>query len=138
MVEFAGYSMPLQYPDASISESTKHTRSCVSLFDVSHMLQTEIYGKDRVHFLESLTTADISGLGKNRGTLSVFTNDKGGIRDDLILSNTNNETIYMVSNAGCIDKDLPYLQVFLKLLFIYFNKLFSDKRSSMATIWQRC
>lgn len=59
--------------------------------------------------MESLTTADVEGLAPNSGTLSVFTNENGGIKDDLILSKTDKDYIYMVTNAGCIDKDLPYL-----------------------------
>ncbi|KIH45557.1 hypothetical protein ANCDUO_24402, partial [Ancylostoma duodenale] len=46
MVPFAGYEMPVQYPDLNIQESCKHTRNHVSIFDVSHMLQTHITGKD--------------------------------------------------------------------------------------------
>lgn len=65
----------------------------------------------REQFMESLTTADIDQLSTNTGALSVFTNEKGGILDDLILSKTDDDSIYVVTNAGCIDKDLPYLQV---------------------------
>ncbi|PAV72448.1 hypothetical protein WR25_02635 [Diploscapter pachys] len=103
LVPFAGYEMPVQYADLSISESSIHTRKHVSIFDVSHMLQTHITGKDRVAFIESLTTADVQGLKPNSGTLS-------GIKDDLIVTKTDKDFIYMVTNAGCIDKDLPYLQ----------------------------
>ncbi|KAI1720476.1 aminomethyltransferase folate-binding domain-containing protein [Ditylenchus destructor] len=110
MVPFAGFSMPVQYSDLSIGDSAKHTRSHVSIFDVSHMLQTEIRGKHREQFMESLTTADIDQLSTNTGALSVFTNEKGGILDDLILSKTDDDSIYVVTNAECIDKDLPYLQ----------------------------
>lgn len=102
--------MPVQYTDLNIQESSRHTRQHLSIFDVSHMLQTHITGKDRVAFIESLTTADVEGLTENSGTLSVFTNEKGGIMDDLIVSKTDLNYIYMVTNAGCIDKDLPYLQ----------------------------
>ncbi|CAL2045324.1 hypothetical protein CAEBREN_09331 [Caenorhabditis brenneri] len=110
LVEFAGYDMPTQYGDLSIKESTIHTRKHVSLFDVSHMLQTHITGADRVAFIESLTTADVQGLNENSGTLSVFTNEKGGIKDDLIIMKTDKDFLFLVTNAGCIDKDLPYLQ----------------------------
>jgi glycine cleavage system aminomethyltransferase T len=61
-------------------------------------------------------TADIQGLNENQGTLSVFTNERGGIRDDLIVTKTPDGYIYMVTNAGCIDKDLPYLQVCATIL----------------------
>ena len=47
MVSFAGYEMPVQYSDLSIKDSALHTRKHVSIFDVSHMLQTEISGKDQ-------------------------------------------------------------------------------------------
>ncbi|KJH52148.1 putative aminomethyltransferase [Dictyocaulus viviparus] len=110
IIRFAGFDMPVQYSDLSIQESCRHTRKHVSIFDVSHMLQTHITGKDRVAFIESLTTADVQGLAENSGTLSVFTNEKGGIKDDLIVSKTDLNYIYMVTNAGCIEKDLPYLQ----------------------------
>lgn len=61
MVDFAGYYLPVQYDDASIGSSHSHTRSNCSIFDVSHMLQTNIYGKHAVEFLESLCVTDILG-----------------------------------------------------------------------------
>ncbi|CAI5450886.1 unnamed protein product [Caenorhabditis angaria] len=109
LVEFAGYEMPTQYTDLSIKDSSIHTRKHVSIFDVSHMLQTHITGTDRVAFIESLTTADVQGLGENSGVLSVFTNEKGGIKDDLIIMKTDKDFLFLVTNAGCIEKDLPYL-----------------------------
>uniref|UniRef100_A0A0K0EIB0 Aminomethyltransferase n=1 Tax=Strongyloides stercoralis TaxID=6248 RepID=A0A0K0EIB0_STRER len=109
MVQFAGYEMPVEYDKHSLIDSVKHTRSDVSIFDVSHMLQTHIKGKDCISFIESLTTSDVEGLKENSGALSVFTNEKGGIEDDLIVSKTSNGYLYMVTNAGCINKDLPYL-----------------------------
>uniref|UniRef100_A0A0N5B7N1 Aminomethyltransferase n=1 Tax=Strongyloides papillosus TaxID=174720 RepID=A0A0N5B7N1_STREA len=109
MVQFAGYEMPVEYEKHSVIDSVKHTRSGVSIFDVSHMLQTHIKGKDCIPFIESLTTSDVEGLKDNSGALTVFTNDKGGIEDDLIVSKTSDGFLYMVTNAGCIYKDLPYL-----------------------------
>ncbi|KAM8829887.1 aminomethyltransferase, mitochondrial [Synchiropus picturatus] len=104
MVEFAGWSMPVQYKDSHIV-SHMHTREQCSIFDVSHMLQTTVHGKDRVKFMESLVVADISELQDNQGTLSLFTNNKGGIIDDLIVTKTDQGYLYVVSNAGCADKD---------------------------------
>lgn len=57
-----------------------------------------------------MTTADVQGLQENSGTLSVFTNEKGGIKDDLIIMKTDKDFLFLVTNAGCIEKDLPYLQ----------------------------
>lgn len=53
--------MPILYSDLSISASHKHTREHVSIFDVSHMLQTKISGKDRIKFIENLVVSDIEG-----------------------------------------------------------------------------
>lgn len=75
------------------------------------MLQTQVYGKDRIDFIESLIVGDIQALQDNQGTLTVFTTEKGGIIDDLIVTKTDKDYLYIVSNAGCIDKDLPHMQV---------------------------
>ncbi|KAL6459108.1 hypothetical protein MHYP_G00325800 [Metynnis hypsauchen] len=113
MVEFAGWSMPVQYKDSHIA-SHLHTRQHCSIFDVSHMLQTKVYGKDRVKFIESLIVGDIAELKDNQGTLSLFTNTKGGIMDDLIVTKTDQEYLYVVSNAGCADKDSAHMQAKLQ------------------------
>ncbi|XP_027692912.1 aminomethyltransferase, mitochondrial isoform X2 [Vombatus ursinus] len=109
MVSFAGWSLPVQYRDSHI-ESHLHTRRHCSLFDVSHMLQTKIFGQDRVKLMESLVVGDIAELKPNQGTLTLFTNEEGGIIDDLIVTNTSNEYLYVVSNAGCREKDMALMQ----------------------------
>jgi aminomethyltransferase len=63
------------------------------------MLQTFVTGKDAIECFESITTADIQGLAKGSGTLTVFTNDQGGILDDLIVNRVNSKFLYVVSNA---------------------------------------
>ncbi|XP_070559164.1 aminomethyltransferase, mitochondrial-like [Ptychodera flava] len=110
MVPFAGFSMPVQYKASGLLAEHLHTRSSVSLFDVSHMQQSKIYGKDRIRFIESLIVGDIEGLPDNTGTLTLFTNEQGGIKDDLIVNKTSDGYLYVVSNAGCIDKDVPHMQ----------------------------
>ena len=109
MVPFCDWSMPVQYKDGVLS-SHLHTRQQASLFDVSHMLQFKVHGDDRIKFLESLVVADIQGLAENTGILSLFTTESGGIVDDLIINKTP-EYLYVVSNAGCADKDLKHMQV---------------------------
>lgn len=108
MVDFAGYAMPVQYMSMGISASHNHTRTNCSLFDVSHMLQTRVHGKDRFDFIESLTVADAKSLKANHGALTLFTNEKGGIIDDLIVTNAE-EHLYVVSNAGCRASDIPLM-----------------------------
>ncbi|XP_014669541.1 PREDICTED: aminomethyltransferase, mitochondrial-like [Priapulus caudatus] len=108
MVPFAGWSMPVQYNDG-VAASHLHVREHAGIFDVSHMVQTKIHGKDRVKFIESLVVGDIAGLKDNQGMLTLFTNDKGGIKDDLIVTNTVDGYLYVVSNAGCAEKDLKHM-----------------------------
>jgi len=120
MVDFAGYSMPVQYTKAdaphtmSIIDSTKWTRESASLFDVSHMCSIRWTGKDAFDFVERVTTADVKGLGVMRGTLSVIPNEKGGIIDDTMVtkchSKEHGEHVYQVVNAGCAPKDLKHFE----------------------------
>ena len=103
-----GYSMPVQYSSLGISASHLHTRSHCSIFDVSHMLQTRVWGRHRREFIESLTVLDMRRLRPNSGALTVFTTNQGGIIDDLIVTDAGDH-LYVVSNAGCRDKDVPLL-----------------------------
>jgi len=86
-------------------------REHVSLFDVSHMLQTTVSGRDQVEFIESLVVADVAGLADDHGTLTLFTNDSGGIIDDLIVTRTAHGQLYIVSNAACADNDFRHMSV---------------------------
>ncbi|CAG5128287.1 unnamed protein product [Candidula unifasciata] len=113
MVPFAGWEMPVQYK-SGISEEHLHVRKSVGIFDVSHMLQTRVDGAHRKRFMESMVVGDIEGLKENQGTLTVFTNENGGILDDLIVSNASSGYLYVVSNAGCADKDFAHMK---KLIF---------------------
>lgn len=108
MVPFAGWSMPIQYKD-SIIDSTLNCRANGSLFDVSHMCGLSLKGRDCVPFLEKLVVADVAGLAPGTGTLTVFTNEKGGAIDDSVITKVKDDHIYLVVNAGCRDKDLAHI-----------------------------
>lgn len=69
------------------------------------MLQTYLTGKDAIECFETITTADIQGLAKGGGSLTVFTNDKAGILDDLIVNRVNSKFLYIVSNAARKEHD---------------------------------
>lgn len=109
LVDFAGYWLPVQYSDLSIIKSHLYTREYGSIFDVSHMLQTYLKGKDVINCFESVCTADIQGLKNGTGTLTVFTNEKGGILDDLIVNRVADDTLYVVSNASRKDTDMAVM-----------------------------
>ena len=113
MVPFAGWIMPIQYKD-SIMDSTLNCRQNGSLFDVSHMCGLSLKRKDSVPFLEKLVVADVAGLDPGNGTLTVFTNEKGGVIDDTVLAKVKDDHIYMVVNAGCRDRDLAHIEEHIK------------------------
>ena len=113
MVPFAGWSMPIQYKD-SIMDSTINCRENGSLFDVSHMCGLSLKGKDAAPFLEKLVIADVAGLAPGTGTLTVFTNEKGGAIDDSVITKVTDDHIYLVVNAGCRDKDLAHIEEHMK------------------------
>ena len=108
MVEFAGWQMPVQYPNGIIAEH-QHTRSKASLFDVSHMGQVAISGTDRVAELERLVPADIAGIQSGRARYTMLTNDQGGIIDDLMVTNAD-DYLFLVVNASRRDVDLARLR----------------------------
>uniref|UniRef100_A0A0D6QYW8 Aminomethyltransferase n=1 Tax=Araucaria cunninghamii TaxID=56994 RepID=A0A0D6QYW8_ARACU len=134
MVPFAGWSMPLQYKD-SIMDSTVNCRTNGSLFDVSHMCGLSLKGKDCIPFLEKLVVADVAGLPPSTGTLTVFTNEKGGAIDDSIVTKVNDKHIYIVVNAGCRDKDLAHIESHMKIFKAHggdVNWHIHDERSLLA------
>lgn len=109
MVPFAGYSMPVQYPDG-IKESHLFVRSSAGLFDVSHMGQIRLHGKNRIAFLETLVVADVAAIPEGHSQLSLLTVPSGGILDDSIITNLGPGVTGMVINAGCKDKDLAHMR----------------------------
>ena len=111
MVPFAGWSMPLVYDDLSISKSTLHTRKLVSLFDVSHMSQLALSGPDAERLLEHSTVADARKLSNGSATLSMFTNARGGIIDDCIVTRDGPDSFYIVANASRKNEVIQQLQV---------------------------
>lgn len=117
MVPFAGYEMPLQYPAGILSEHL-HTRSAAGLFDVSHMGQLTLSARsgrnaDAAAALETLVPADIAGLGADRQRYTVLTNEKGGIRDDLMVANLG-DRLLLVLNAACKAADEAHLRAHLE------------------------
>merc|ERR1711990_704486 len=102
MVDFAGWAMPLQYPEGTMTAHL-HTRTKAGLFDVSHMLGVRITGSDRAKFMETVVGADIVNLPDGKCQLTCLTNDAGGIIDDCVVTNAGDH-LYVVVNAGHEDK----------------------------------
>ncbi|PJI44088.1 MAG: glycine cleavage system protein T [Rhizobium sp.] len=113
MVPFAGYDMPVQYP-AGVLKEHLHTRAKCGLFDVSHMGQVELRARsgayeDAALALESLVPVDILGLKEGRQRYGFFTDDNGGILDDLMFANRGDH-LFVVVNAGCKQADIAHMQ----------------------------
>lgn len=105
IVDFAGWLLPVQYREA-IASSHQHTRTHASLFDVGHMLQTRVTGHNSGEFIESLTTIDLKNIHQGGAGLTVFTNNTGGILDDLIVTKDTENQYFVVSNAGRRKEDM--------------------------------
>ncbi|MCV6606293.1 MAG: glycine cleavage system aminomethyltransferase GcvT, partial [Porticoccaceae bacterium] len=112
MVPFTGYEMPVQYPEGIIKEHL-HTRVQAGLFDVSHMGQLTLSGPGVTEALEALLPVDLGALPNNHSTYAVFTNEQGGILDDLIVTRWDDDTFFMVVNAACKEQDINHLRAHL-------------------------
>jgi aminomethyltransferase len=107
MVAFAGYDMPVQYP-AGIMAEHKQCRESAALFDVSHMGQLRLLGADAAAALESLVPVDVLDLGVGKQRYGFFTNEAGGLLDDLMITRRQDD-LFVVVNAGCKAADTEHL-----------------------------
>jgi aminomethyltransferase len=104
MAEFAGYNMPISY--SGINDEHHAVRNNAGVFDVSHMGEFILKGENALPLIQKLTTNDASKLVKGKAQYSCFTNEKGGIVDDLIVYCLEENKVYMlVVNASNIEKD---------------------------------
>ncbi len=110
MGEFAGYDMPLYYALGVKKEHEWIRDGNTGIFDVSHMGQVSITGKGAQDFLHKITPSSFEKLGINRTKYTVFTNEQGGIIDDLMVTKTAEDEFHLVINAGCKDKDIAWIK----------------------------
>ncbi len=108
MVPFAGYSMPVQYRLGLMKEH-QHCRAQAGLFDVSHMGQVRLHGAQAARALETLVPVDIVDLGEMCQRYALFTNESGGILDDLMVTNAADH-LFLVINAACKQQDIAHLR----------------------------
>lgn len=107
MVDFAGWDMPVQY--SSIIEEHKTVRENVGLFDVSHMGEMIVQGKDALPYLNKLVPQEISKLVDLKAVYCQLTNKNGGIIDDLIIYKLEDNKYLIIANASRIDEDLNWM-----------------------------
>jgi aminomethyltransferase len=109
MAGFAGYDMPIQYPDGVMKEHA-WTRASAGLFDVSHMGQARLSGEGWAAAFEAVTPGDFAGLKPGRQKYSVLLNGEGGILDDLMAARPDGEGLFIVVNGACKDEDFRFLE----------------------------
>jgi aminomethyltransferase len=108
MVPFAGYAMPVSYPQGILAEHRRCRESAV-LFDVSHMGQLRLRGADAAAALETLVPVDVIGLLPGKQRYALFTNDAGGILDDLMITHRDDH-LFLIVNAACKEADIALLR----------------------------
>lgn len=115
MAEFAGYEMPISY--AGIREEHLAVRRAVGVFDVSHMGEFIIKGKEALQLVQRVTSNDAARLQPGQVQYSCLPNDQGGIVDDLLVYRLfddgcaeGEEAFMLVVNASNIDKDFEHIQ----------------------------
>ncbi len=109
MVNFAGWDMPVQY--TSIIEEHKNVRENVGVFDVSHMGEIFVIGKDAEEFLNKIVPQDISKLTEGKAVYCQMTNHKGGIIDDLIVYKLKDTTYLVICNASRVSEDINWMSL---------------------------
>ncbi|CAD8183994.1 unnamed protein product [Paramecium pentaurelia] len=112
MVPFAGYDMPVQYPQGVLKEHLYCRESC-GLFDVSHMGQVKVFGEDRMKFVETLTTGEFQTKKSGQSVLCLILNEKAGIIDDTIVAKRDDH-IHIVVNAGNKFIDMKQMDKIIK------------------------
>ena len=108
MVPFAGYEMPVQYPEGITAEHNTVRRGA-GLFDVTHMGEFEVFGKDAPAFVSYVTSNDPAALAYGQVQYSCFMHESGGIVDDCLVYRLA-DRMMLVVNASNTAKDWAHVQ----------------------------
>ncbi len=107
MVDFAGWHMPVQY--SSIIDEHKTVREAVGIFDVSHMGEVFVTGKDSLEFLNKIVPQNIDKLDYEKAVYCQLPNENGGLIDDLIIYKLGINYYLIICNASRLDEDLNWM-----------------------------
>lgn len=107
IIEFAGWSLPVQYE--GIIPEHEAVRNAAGIFDVSHMGEIEVRGKDAFKFVQNLVTNDVSVLEDNQIVYAMMCYEDGGVVDDLLVYKFSDTYFYLVVNASNVDKDYEWM-----------------------------
>ena len=107
MVEFGGWHMPVQY-ESALQEHLA-VRSSVGIFDVSHMGQIEVSGKDALKLVQKITCNDVERLADGQAQYSALLYSNGTFVDDIVLYRIHAERIFICVNASNQEKDFQWI-----------------------------
>ena len=110
MVEFGGFDMPLLYQNAGIAPEHYAVREKVGLFDVSHMGEVTVKGKDAERYVNHIFTNDVTDMPTGRILYGMMCYENGGTVDDLLVYKIGENDFFLVINAANIDKDWAWMQ----------------------------
>ncbi len=107
MSPFAGYDMPIQY--SGIIEEHNAVRNACGVFDVSHMGEVNISGRDAEKFVNHIFTNDVTGAPAGKVFYGMMLHPAGGVVDDLLVYKRGDDNFFLVINASNIDKDVDWI-----------------------------
>ncbi|AKS38889.1 glycine cleavage system protein T [Anoxybacillus gonensis] len=107
-IDFGGWELPVQF--SSIKEEHEAVRTRAGLFDVSHMGEFEVKGKDSLAFLQKVMTNDVAKLTNGRAQYTLMCGEDGGTVDDLLVYKKGDDHYLLVVNAANIEKDFAWLE----------------------------
>lgn len=107
MVEYAGFKMPVQY--SGINDEHETVRKSVGVFDVSHMGEFILKGEKAIDLLQLISSNDVSKLHPEKIQYGYFPNENGGIVDDFLTYQLDEQTYMLVVNAANIEKDWEWV-----------------------------
>ena len=110
MVSFGGFDMPLLYQNAGIAPEHFAVREHVGLFDVSHMGEVTVKGKDAERYVQHIFTNDVAGAPVGKIYYGMMCYENGGTVDDLLVYKMGENDFFLVINAANIDKDWAWMQ----------------------------
>ena len=128
MVEFGGWEMPVQY--AGIIAEHLAVRERAGIFDVSHMGEFIVFGKEALEFLQYAAANDAAKLKIGKAHYSILLNDTGGVVDDIYIYRLESDAFMVVVNASNIEKDFLHLSEIAKK----FDVLFENRSDDNALI----
>jgi len=129
LVPFAGWHMPIQY--TGVMEEHRAVRDGLGLFDVSHMGEIDVTGRDALPFLQSILTNDVGPLANNAIQYSLMCYENGGVVDDLLVHRFAEDHFFLCVNASNTDKDFEWVQQHARAFDVQVDNT-SDRTAQLA------